>query len=174
MSRSIGPDAGPDGLPAGVRGAPGLLGLTRAGRGAATAVIRARVAAWAASLAAVLMSCAAPAAWAGERMIEVWNPPEARASAPHGAAHVVMNRALPHRKKISVAHRMPVHPHRLRTNAAPAAAALTASRAHVAGSGTLAQPAHDPARFDEIPRIVTPEGNILRVGSGHARALVAH
>jgi hypothetical protein len=38
--------------------------------------------------------------------------------------------------------------------------------------------AHDKARvethFEAIPRIVTPEGNILRVGTGNAQATVGH
>jgi hypothetical protein len=121
--------------------------------------------------AAVLMGSAS-SALAGERIVEIWNPPEARATAPHAA----VKRVQPHRKKVSIARRAPAR--RLHTNVAAGSSgspALAASRARRNyDNGNAAPPPHDTARFDDIPRIVTPEGNILRVGGGHAQPTVAH
>jgi hypothetical protein len=124
--------------------------------------------------AAVLMGSAS-SALAGERIVEIWNPPEARAMAPHAA----VKRVRPNRNKVSIARRAPAQAHRLHANAAPGSSgspALAASRARGNGNGNgyPAPPPRDTARFDDIPRIVTPEGNILRVGGGHAQPTVAH
>ena len=90
-------------------------------------------------------------AHAGERYVEVWNPPEARLAHP------------------SIAHKLVRH-HRLAFHVREGAARHKA----VASIPTVARPATESktARapkptFDDIPRQLAPEGNVLRVkGSG--------
>lgn len=105
-----------------------------------------------------LLFAAASTVMAGERYVEVWNPPEARASMPHrvvaahrpaGSRHIV-----PHAMKA-----------RARPTPAPVArfAAKTDRRENV--------PVHVPD-MSEIPRQITPEGNVLRVDSRGMRAEV--
>lgn len=97
-------------------------------------------------------------ACAGKRYVEVWNPPEARGSV---ALHrIEMAHKAPARRHISahVSHR----PHR-----------HVVATAHVP-KPTVASTASRASRltFDDIPRKITPEGNVLRVSGRQARAEV--
>lgn len=88
---------------------------------------------------------------AGEHYVEIWNPPEARASMPHRSTaarkQAPGKRVGPHAVTVH-ARRAPVPVARL--------AAKTDTRDNV--------PAHAPD-MSEIPRQITPEGNVLRVDS---------
>lgn len=98
---------------------------------------------------------------AGEHYVEIWNPPEARASMPHrtaGARKAAAGRHVgPHAVAVH-ARRSPVAP-----AAVPKLAAKADTRENV--------PVHVPD-MTEIPRQITPEGNVLRVDSRGATAEV--
>lgn len=100
---------------------------------------------------ALLVATFAPAAFAAGGYSEVWNPPEARASAPHrvSAAH---NQAT----------RRHVAPHAVKVHArrAPASTTRLMARHHI----QEVVPTNEPDMSD-IPRQITPEGNVLRVSS---------
>lgn len=100
---------------------------------------------------AVLMVALTPTVYAAG-YIEVWNPPEARATAPHrvGAARV------PAVHRHVVAHAVKVHARRTPTSAPR----LLAKQSHIQKTA----PADEPD-MSEIPRQLTPEGNVLRVDS---------
>lgn len=90
------------------------------------------------------------AANAGEHYVEVWNPPEARTGMPH---------------RVKISHKAAIHRH----------VSLRTAKAHVgAQPPRLLAKRHDvredvPAAsspdMSEIPRQITPEGNVLRVDS---------
>jgi hypothetical protein len=129
------------------------------------------------ALAVVLMGMGS-SVLAGERIIEIWNPPEARAGYPR----VAVKHPQVHRRKVAV-HRVQPAAHRPRASAAPLMVQTPERRnapltAHDEAHDTAHDTAHDKARvethFEAIPRIVTPEGNILRVGTGNAQATVGH
>jgi hypothetical protein len=109
---------------------------------------------------ALLTAALAPAAFAEGGYTEVWNPPEARATAPHGvrAAH----KLAVHRHV--VLHTMKVHARR----ATPSAPKLVAKQSKMQKT----MPADEPDT-PEIPRQLTPEGNVLRVTGRGASAEVA-
>ncbi|OAJ62821.1 hypothetical protein A6V36_20610 [Paraburkholderia ginsengiterrae] len=98
------------------------------------------------------MATFAPAAFAAGVYTEVWNPPEARAAAPHrvSAAH-----KLPVRRRV-VPHAMKVHARRTPISAPK----LVAKQRNI----QKGPPAIEPD-MSEIPRQLTPEGNVLRVDS---------
>ncbi|TDF62321.1 hypothetical protein E1J61_30165 [Cupriavidus sp. L7L] len=93
----------------------------------------------------------ATSAFAGERYIEVWNPPEARSS----AAKYLKPSA--HKRKNS--------------RVAPPATSSRTRRVAKKSPLRLATTSR-PGRltFNDIPRQVTPEGNVLRVAGGQSRA----
>ncbi|MDQ7975961.1 hypothetical protein QYH69_01710 [Paraburkholderia sp. SARCC-3016] len=153
-------------------------------------------------LLATSLLAAAPAAFAGERIIEIWNPPEARLPAGHtpearrGAHLIGKSATTPHRRKV-LAHRSASAPHQHQTaqrslqQGSPQGSHEAASqpRNPAANEGTrhattpaidasrlkhneVPAPKHDLSHFEDIPRIVTPEGNVLRVGTGGATAQV--
>nr|WP_251031558.1 hypothetical protein [Paraburkholderia strydomiana] len=99
-----------------------------------------------------------PTAFGAGIYSEVWNPPEARATAPHTASAL---HKLAVRRHVAL-HAKKVYP---RHTSAPASK-LVATQGKV--PRTLPK---DEPDMSEIPRQVTPEGNVLRVG-GHA--LSAH
>ncbi|CAB3759576.1 hypothetical protein [Paraburkholderia solisilvae] len=165
---------------------------------------------FATTLFAAALLAVAPAAFAGERIIEIWNPPEARQG-----AHLIGKTARPpHHRKV-LAHRSapaprahqtaqqpsPAAAHSAMNQAAneaadrptnratdraadqtaaqPAADAASHASAAVVDAGRLKHnevppPKHDISRFDDIPRIVTPEGNVLRVSTDSVTAQVTH
>ncbi|RKF30635.1 hypothetical protein BCY88_13360 [Paraburkholderia fungorum] len=97
----------------------------------------------------LLMATLAPVVHAAG-YIEVWNPPEARATAPHrgGAARklTVPRPAVPRTMKVHARH-------------APALAPkLMAKQSNIQRD----PPASEPD-MSQIPRQITPEGNVLRV-----------
>jgi hypothetical protein len=110
---------------------------------------------------ALLTAALAPAAFAAGSYSEVWNPPEARANAPHG---------------VSAAHKLAVHRH-----VVPHAMKVHARRAPTSAPRLMAKqskmhktlPTGEPD-MSEIPRQITPEGNVLRVTGRGASAEVAH
>jgi hypothetical protein len=158
-------------------------------------------------LLATSLFAAAPAAFGGERIIEIWNPPEARqpeARQPSGhplearqGAHLIGKTATPpHHRKV-LAHRNAPAPHQHQTaqqslqQALPQGSHQAASQAPNQAANDSAHhatapaidasrlkhnevppPKHDISHFEDIPRIVTPEGNVLRVGTDGATAQV--
>jgi hypothetical protein len=104
-------------------------------------------------LGSVVMALATAAA-AGERYVEIWNPPEAR-----NRAHELNSQA---RKPIKRRH---VNTSVLRT--LPPTAKHRASATAFSGRPPAIEPRVRPT-FDDIPRRITPEGNISRVSHGTA------
>ncbi|MFM0339056.1 hypothetical protein [Paraburkholderia fungorum] len=108
---------------------------------------------------ALLMAVFAPAAFATGGYTEVWNPPEARATMPRKtrAAHntAMTRHVIPHAVKVHT------HARHVPTSAAK----LMAKQSNP----PRAVPANEPDTSD-IPRQITPEGNVLRVNS---RGMVA-
>lgn len=103
---------------------------------------------------ALLTAALAPTAFGAGTYSEVWNPPEARGTAPHRATAL---------HKLAVRRHVALHPKKVnsRPTSAPASK-LVAKQGNV--PKTLPKDAPD---MSEIPRQVTPEGNVLRV-RGHA------
>ena len=104
------------------------------------------------------LATASPAI-ADPHYVEVWNPPEA-----HGGmrpAPPVRTTPRHHHTNVHIA-RAQLH-HRV-------VAAVPGPKASVAAVGHRA---HTP-RYDDIPRQVTPEGNILRVDARPEQAGVQH
>lgn len=106
-----------------------------------------------------LLLAVASAASASERYIEVWNPPEARG----GVLHVKRS------------HKQPVHRHlaprtvKFRARQAPMPMPKVVVKQDGSQDGArMAQP-----DVTDIPRQITPEGNILRVDSRQAYVGVA-
>ena len=98
-------------------------------------------------------------ALAGAHYVEVWNPPEAHGNI--GLAQPV--RKIPKRQSVSVRPVQRRLHHRV-------AAVAPVQRASIA---TVERHAHEP-RYQDIPRKMTPEGNVLRVDGRNARAEVEH
>ncbi|VVD30848.1 conserved exported protein of unknown function (plasmid) [Paraburkholderia dioscoreae] len=96
----------------------------------------------------LFVACASHA-FAGERYIEIWNPPEARGGLLQGAG---VPKSLTHKRRV---------PHLLKTRAhrTPTTATRLAVKAGAAGAGTR----RVTPDVSEIPRLITPEGNVLRV-----------
>jgi hypothetical protein len=103
----------------------------------------------------VLLVATSEAYAAGYR--EVWNPPEARGGARH----------------IQSAHKPVKHmrasPNLARTKARHIAEARVTMRPERASRSTSET---GQSNFDDIPRRITPEGNVLRFDGGHVRAEV--
>ncbi|MGF6240505.1 hypothetical protein P3T42_002256 [Paraburkholderia sp. GAS38] len=110
------------------------------------------------SAGAVLLAVTSTAA-AGQHYVEVWNPPEARIGQPAGKCKPkAAKTALLSRGMGKVA---------TRRIADPLAKASTAKH----GGGDGARKTTAP-RFIDIPRILTPEGNVLQVSTGHTSVYV--
>ena len=103
---------------------------------------------------ALLTAALAPAAFGAGTYSEVWNPPEARATAPHRAG-------TPHR--LAVRHHVALHAKKVRSPRALA----TAPRLVVRQGNAQKALRNEEPDMSEIPRQTTPEGNVLRV-RGHA------
>ncbi|SDI70939.1 hypothetical protein SAMN04487926_12273 [Paraburkholderia steynii] len=99
----------------------------------------------------------ASAAMAGGHYVEVWNPPEARGAvvAEFTSRPGAVTRNLKKRKRpgINIASAHSRHK-------APVAATPSEQRASAAAAPT----------FDDIPRQITPEGNVLRVKTNQVPA----
>lgn len=110
------------------------------------------------SAAAMLLAVASTAA-AGEHYVEIWNPPEARIGQPAGKCKPKTGKAALLSHGVSK-----VAPRRI---ADPLAKASAGKHDGSDVSKKTASP-----RFLDIPRIVTPEGNILQVRTGRMSASV--
>jgi hypothetical protein len=110
------------------------------------------------SAGAVLLAVASTAT-AGEHYAEVWNPPEARIGQPAGKGKLKMGKTalLPHGMGKVATRRI----------ADPLAKASAGKPAASDGARKARSP-----RFIDIPRILTPEGNVLQVGTGHTSVYV--
>jgi transcriptional regulator with XRE-family HTH domain len=108
---------------------------------------------------AVLMATFTPAAFAAGYK-EVWNPPEARATAPHRVTDA--HKLAAHRDVVP--HTVKVHARR----ATPSAPKLVAKQSKMQKT----VPAREPD-MSEIPRQLTPEGNVLRVDAHDSYVKVA-
>jgi hypothetical protein len=105
---------------------------------------------------ATSVAAAAPsAAAASEHYVEVWNPPEARIVQPAAAAK---SRAKPAKTALLARSVGKAAPRRI----ADRLAKPSATR-HM---GIDAAKKTTSPRFIDIPRIMTPEGNVLQVGTG--------
>lgn len=112
-----------------------------------------------AGLALVILALT-PTAFASRSYIEVWNPPEARVTAPRRVTslhtHDIHRHVGPHTLKVH-APRVPV-----------SAVKLAAKQRSVQKNDPAAEP-----HMREIPRQITPEGNVLRVGTRGSSVKVA-
>jgi hypothetical protein len=106
--------------------------------------------------AGAVMLAVASTATAGGHYVEVWNPPEARIGQPAGKGNnpKVGKTALLSRGMGKVAPRRVADP-----------LAKASAGKHAQGNA-VTRKATRP-RFIDIPRILTPEGNVLQVGTGH-------
>lgn len=103
------------------------------------------------------LAMASPAL-ADAHYVEVWNPPEVRSGIEPGQpAH----KTTKHRRASDRLAHSRLH-HRIVAAAAPGPKASVAAVGHRA---------HEP-RYEDIPRQLTPEGNVLRVDGRHAQAKV--
>jgi hypothetical protein len=102
----------------------------------------------------------ATSALAGNRYVEVWNPPEAHGSG--NARPTVSTRTTHHRRRVKL---------QFNNNLPTLHDAVIAP-----SSKTLAANAQRRTKpsFDAIPRQITPEGNVLRVSGAHAGVEVDH
>lgn len=98
------------------------------------------------------------AAVGGEHYVEVWNPPEARGQRPAVPVHV---RKSPKKRHVSM-------------KTLPSAAKHSVGKVPAHGQSATARRIDMPPTFDDIPRRITPEGNILRVSHGSASAQMQH
>ncbi|WP_206996485.1 hypothetical protein [Trinickia mobilis] len=108
----------------------------------------------------VMLLASASVANAGEHYVEVWNPPEAR-QALHAGNHAAP-KPKPHRVS-APARAAKAKPSRPATSTAKAAKHVQA--AHAVSVNTAPQ-------VRDLPPLLTPEGNVLRVGSQGARPQV--
>ncbi|WP_144152630.1 hypothetical protein [Paraburkholderia sp. BCC1885] len=112
------------------------------------------------SVGALLLAVTSTAA-AGEHYVEVWNPPEARIGHPARPCKPKMRKtALPAHGMSKVGTRRVAD-----LPAGSLANALTKTSAAKHGAGDAAKKVTSP-RFIDIPRILTPEGNVLQVSTG--------
>ncbi|MBK3780112.1 hypothetical protein G3A43_07565 [Paraburkholderia aspalathi] len=105
----------------------------------------------------VAMAVCVPA-FAGSHYVEVWNPPEARI----GAAHQKAGTKAPRHRRVSMALAQAKLHHR---SGVPTVA--TPKMATGPSNARDSQPS-----FDDLPRQITPEGNVLRVDGRGAKVSV--
>jgi hypothetical protein len=109
---------------------------------------------------AVLLLTAASVANAGEHYVEVWNPPEAR-HAPRAGSHAAPKPAAVHRVNAArAAHAKPAH--------VVANASKPAKHVHAAHAITV----NTAPQARDLPPLLTPEGNVLRVDTHGAQPKV--
>ncbi|PMS30392.1 hypothetical protein C0Z16_15230 [Paraburkholderia rhynchosiae] len=106
------------------------------------------------------MATLAPATFAAGTYSEVWNPPEARGTMPK---HVRATRKVSSHRRV-ITHTVKVHARRAPTPAPKLMAKQRNMQEPV--------PATEPD-ISDIPRQITPEGNVLRVTAHGAEAKVA-
>ncbi|ALX46080.1 MULTISPECIES: hypothetical protein [Burkholderia] len=105
---------------------------------------------------------------AGERYVEIWNPPEARTGSSTGARH-----DPPARKPAApAAKRKRVAPHvvEARMHHPPTAVKIAPKPRAIEDDAPRPAPALPSPAAPDIPRLFTPDGNVLRVGMRGYRA----
>ncbi|MEP9328470.1 hypothetical protein PPMP20_36050 [Paraburkholderia phymatum] len=103
-------------------------------------------------------------ALAGGRYVEVWNPPEARSAAPmHAKKAMVSGHRSEKRRQVSV------YGAASQLHGKPRAAISAENFRQAPAHPAAASAAYAAPTFDEIPRQITPEGNVLRVKGGRER-----
>ncbi|WP_245637147.1 hypothetical protein [Burkholderia singularis] len=105
--------------------------------------------------------------FAGEHYVEIWNPPEARAGVTHHepaapAAPAAQKPAV--KRKRAAPHVVDAH---IRRPSVPTVARIAPKPRGLDGASPRATPAPSSP---EIPRLFTPDGNVLRVGARGYRA----
>lgn len=100
--------------------------------------------------AGVILLTVASSVFAGERYVEIWNPPEARMGAAPGKCAPKARGAI-----VSSRNAGKVVPRRV---ADPLSRSTASKRPPVA---VVKKPLAPPSTY--IPRMITPEGNVLRV-----------
>lgn len=101
----------------------------------------------------LLLAFASPA-FAGDHYVEIWNPPEARGGLHDRPAE---RKPVKH-KHVAGSRNVDARAHRQ----APPVTRLKVGQRALPADNTAPRVTPDP---NEIPRQITPEGNILRVGS---------
>ncbi|WDD91802.1 hypothetical protein Bsp3421_001752 [Burkholderia sp. FERM BP-3421] len=118
-----------------------------------------------------LLTCAA-LAHAGDHYVEIWNPPEARGAAPRAPAAAPApakpRRAAPHVVPANV-RRAPAIAATPKFTARPRSGAPSVSSAP---RGDIERTTPDMSATPQIPRMITPDGNVLQVGTGRRHAEV--
>jgi hypothetical protein len=106
----------------------------------------------------LLLMARASSARAGERYVEMWNPPEARSSTQQNKT---ASRALKHKRPTS-------HLVKAKTYSSSATTKLAARP-----RSTHDRSRHMAPDMSDIPRLITPEGNVLRVDAHDSHVEVA-
>lgn len=113
---------------------------------------------------ALVLAFTSTATVAGEHYIEIWNPPEARLTQPLKPA--ANGKSGNGKAQLAMRHTPKAAPRRV---ADPVVRAVPGKRA----ADTIKAPVVAP-RASGIPRIITPEGNVLRVNDRGAAVEVLH
>lgn len=100
----------------------------------------------------VVLLAVASTGFAGEHYAEIWNPPEARLVHPPAIAKPKSDKASPFSR-----HTLRATPRQV---ADPVAKSFPSARAGASSTKSMTP------RPTNIPRIITPEGNVLRVRYG--------
>ena len=108
----------------------------------------------------VMLLAGASVANAGEHYVEVWNPPEAR-QALHAGSHTAL-KPKPHRVSATT------HAAKMKSNHVATSAPKPAK--HVGAAHAVSVNTAPHAR--DFPPLLTPEGNVLRVGAQEAQPQV--
>jgi hypothetical protein len=108
----------------------------------------------------VMLLASASVANAGEHYVEVWNPPEAR-QAPHASSHAAV-KPKPHRVLATTR----------TTKVKPNTVATSTSKSAKHAQATHAVSVNTAPQVRDLPPLLTPEGNVLRVGAQGAQPQV--
>ncbi|KGS02533.1 hypothetical protein X946_3367 [Burkholderia sp. ABCPW 111] len=111
----------------------------------------------------LLLLAFAFSAFASERYVEIWNPPEARAGQSNGVRHDPSARkpAAPAAKRKRVA----PHVVEARMHHPPTAVKIAPKPRAIDDDAPRTTPALPSPAAPDIPRLFTPDGNVLRVGT---------
>jgi hypothetical protein len=111
----------------------------------------------------LFLACTSSAV-AGERYIEIWNPPEARGGLLQGTS---ASKSPAHKRRVP--HLVKTRAHR--TLGVPAKLAMKPGAANAVTNANAGARRVIPDA-SEIPRLITPEGNVLRVDARGSRVEV--